>query len=86
LGNLYASNNDWLAAQEYYFNAYALDMNNPDFTANLAISLDRLGKYPLAGQYYTQTLALAGATQVSFNVSDIKNRLISIRQFMDQEK
>jgi tetratricopeptide (TPR) repeat protein len=86
LGNLYSSSHDWLAAQESYFNAYALDMNNPDFTVNLAISLDRLGKYPLAAQYYTQALALAGSNKVNFNVSDIKNRLISIRQFMDQEK
>lgn len=86
LGNLSASSNDWLAAQENYFNAYALDMNNPDFAVNLAISLDQLGKYPLAGQYYTQALALAGSKKVNFNVTDIKNRLISIRQFLDQEK
>ncbi len=86
LGNLYSSSNDWLAAQENYFNAYALEMNNPDYMVNLAISLDRLGKYPLAAQYYTQALALAGSNKVNFNVSDIKNRLISIRQFMDQEK
>lgn len=85
LGNLYASSNDWLAAQESYFNAYALDMNNPDFAVNLAISLDQLGKYPLAGQYYTQALALAGSNKVNFNVSDIKSRLVSLRQFMDQE-
>lgn len=86
LGNLYSSSNDWLAAQESYFNAYALEMNNPDFTVNLAISLDRLGKYPLAAQYYTQALALAGSHKVNFNVSDIKNRLVSIRQFMDKDK
>jgi tetratricopeptide (TPR) repeat protein len=86
LGNLYASSSDWLAAQECYFNAYALDMNNLDFIVNLAISLDQLGKYPLAGQYYTQALALAGSNNVNFNVSDIKNRLVSIRQFMDQGK
>ncbi len=86
LGNLYASSNDWLAAQESYFNAYAQDMSNPDFIVNLAISLDQLGKYPLAGQYYTQALALAGSNTVNFNVTDIKNRLVSIRQFMDQEK
>ena len=86
LGNLYSSNNDWLAAQESYFNAYALDMNNPDFIVNLAISLDQLGKYPLAGQYYTQALALAGSKTVNFNIADIKNRLVSIRQFIDQEK
>lgn len=86
LGNLYSSSNDWLAAQESYFNAYALDMNNPDFTVNLAISLDQLGKYPLAGQYYTQALALVGSNKVNFNVSDIKARLVSIRQFLDQGK
>ena len=86
LGNLYASSNDWLAAQESYFNAYSLDMNNPDFAVNLAISLDQLGKYALAGQYYTQALALAGSKKVNFIVLDIKNRLISIRQFLDQEK
>ncbi len=86
LGNLYSSNNDWLAAQESYFNAYALNMNNPDFAVNLAISLDRLGKYQLAAQYYTQALALAGSNKMNFNILDIKNRLISIRQFIDQDK
>ncbi len=86
LGNLYSSNNDWLAAQECYFKAYALDMNNPDFMVNLAVSLDHLGKYPLAAQYYTQALASADSQKVNFDVSSIKNRLISIRQYIAQEK
>jgi tetratricopeptide (TPR) repeat protein len=86
LGNLYSSNNDWLAAQECYFKAFAEDMNNPDFMVNLAVSLDHLGKYPLAAQYYTRALALEDSQEINFDVYTIKNRLIAIRQFIAQEK
>jgi len=81
-GNIYAKQNDWLKAQENYFNALVADPENPDYMVNLAISFDHLGKYKLADKYYTQALGFAGNKQVSFNQNQVKNRLISIRQFI----
>ncbi|GAB6070821.1 hypothetical protein JCM30760_19180 [Thiomicrorhabdus hydrogeniphila] len=81
-GNIYAKQNDWLKAQENYFNALVADPENPDYMVNLAISFDHLGKYKLADKYYTQALGFAGNKKVSFNQTQVKNRLISIRQFI----
>jgi len=82
LGNLYAEENDWLAAQSAYFQAVALEPDNADYLVNLAVSLDQLGKYNLAARYYTEALAFADVERVNFNEAQVKNRLISIRQFM----
>ena len=81
-GNLYARQNDWLSAQQSYFQAYALEPGNPDYMMNLAVSFDHLGKYAMASQYYTQALAFADNTKVSFDKKRVKDRLISIRQFI----
>lgn len=82
LGNLYSLEKNWLAAQEAYFQAYSLEIDNADYQVNLAISLDQLGQYALAAQHYTQALALVGNRPINFNEEDIKQRLISIRQFL----
>jgi len=82
LGNVYAKEKDWLAAQQRYFNAYALDSANPDYMVNLAVSFDHLGKYVLADQYYTQALGYSAKNSVSFDREEVKNRLISVRQFI----
>ena len=41
LGNLYAKQVSWAEAQGAYFNAYTSDSRNPDYSFNLAVSLDR---------------------------------------------
>lgn len=82
LGNLYATEQDWLAAQEVYFQAVSLEPNNPDYLVNLAVSLDQLGKYKSAARYYTEALAFVDVQPVNFNEVQVKNRLIAIRQFM----
>ncbi|MDX1351529.1 MAG: tetratricopeptide repeat protein, partial [Thiomicrorhabdus sp.] len=81
-GNLYARKNDWLAAQESYFQAYVLDSKNPDYMMNLAVSFDHLGKYSMASEYYTLALAHSELTQIHFDKKLVKDRLISIRQFI----
>lgn len=81
-GNVYVAENDWLKAQDSYFNALTLAPNNPDFMLNLAVSYDHLGKYRLAAQYYTQALGYAETKPVSFDVNQVRNRLISIKQFI----
>ena len=82
IGNRLAKNQDWLTAQEHYFNALVNDANNPDYMVNLAVSYDHLGEYRLAYQYYTQALAYSGQGATSFNPEQIKDRLISIKQLM----
>lgn len=58
LGNLYASQNQWPAAQEAYFNASRYAPNNADYTFNLAVSLEQLGKPGLALIQYQRALDL----------------------------
>jgi len=79
-GNSFARKNDWLAAQQNYFNAHANMPQNPDYMVNLAVSYDHIGEYKLASQYYTQAMAYVGKTKVSFDTNQVKARLVSIRQ------
>lgn len=62
LGNLYAEQNQWPAAQQAYFDAYSINKSTEN-AYNLAISLDQIGKPKLALPYYLQ--ALQQATGVS---------------------
>ena len=65
LGNLYAGQGQWLAAQGAYFDACRFDPLNADYLFNLAISLDHLGKSKLALKQYEHALDLVnknGAT------------------------
>jgi len=86
LGNLYAEESDWLAAQSAYFQAVALEPDNSDYLVNLAVSLDQLGKYHLAARYYTEALAFVDVESVNFNETQVKDRLISIRKFMAEKE
>lgn len=80
VGNVHAKHQDWLKAQQSYFNAYANSPQNPDYMMNLAVSYDYLGEYGLAAQYYTQALGYASQANVNFNVEQVKSRLISLKQ------
>ena len=86
LGNLYAKEGDWKTAQPYYFDAHALDSQNADYMMNLAVSLDQLGQYPLAEQYYTSALVFAGSQSISFNEEEVKQRLIAIRNLIESSR
>jgi tetratricopeptide (TPR) repeat protein len=55
LGNLYAEQNQWPAAQQAYFDAYSLN-KTADNAYNLAVSLDQMGKSKLALPYYQHAL------------------------------
>ena len=61
LGNLYAEQNEWPAAQQAYFDAYSLN-GSADNAFNLAVSLDQMGKPKLALPYYQRALAQATGT------------------------
>ncbi len=58
LGNLYAEQNQWPAAQQAYFEAYSLNKTT-DNAYNLAVSLDQMGKPKLALPYYIRALEQA---------------------------
>lgn len=59
LGNLYAEQNQWPAAQQAYFQAYHFDSHNAQYAFNLAVSLDQLGKSVPALEYYKRALELS---------------------------
>ena len=61
LGNLYAEQNQWPAAQQAYFDAYSLN-GSAGNAFNLAVSLDQMGKPKLALPYYQRAQAQASAT------------------------
>ncbi len=58
LGNLYAQNDQWPAAQQAYFDAYRHNASAEN-ALNLAVSLDQMGKPALALPYYQQALNIA---------------------------
>ena len=59
LGNLYARQSVWPAAQAAYFQAYNLQPDNPDYAYNLAIGLEHLEQPKLALTYYRKALDLS---------------------------
>jgi tetratricopeptide (TPR) repeat protein len=72
LGNLYAEQNQWPAAQQAYFDAYSLN-KTADNAYNLGVSLDQMGKSKLALPYYQHALEQAG------NASNIDKAALSAR-------
>jgi Tfp pilus assembly protein PilF len=59
LGNLYAEQGQWPAAQQAYFQAYQMQQDNPDYAFNLAIGLEHVGQNRLALDYYRKALDLS---------------------------
>ena len=48
LGNLYADQSQWAAAQQAYFQAHHLEPDNPDYAYNLAVGLEHVSQPKLA--------------------------------------
>jgi Tfp pilus assembly protein PilF len=59
LGNLYAEQGSWPAAQQAYFQAYQFQPENADYAFNLAVGLEHLGQSNLALDYYRKALDLS---------------------------
>ncbi len=78
LGNMYAEQNRWGEAQSAYFTAYRLQNDNPDYTYNLAVSLDQLGKGTAAADYYRRALELAAQTGAVFDQKSVRDRLLKL--------
>jgi tetratricopeptide (TPR) repeat protein len=78
LGNMYAEQGRWGEAQSAYFDAYRLDSDNPDYTYNLAVSLDQLGKGDAATDYYRRALELAARNGAAFDQPSVRDRLLRL--------
>ena len=75
LGNIFASQQRWAEAQQAFFDAYRLDTANPDYANNLAVSLDRVGQYRAAVDYYMTALELAKTRAAKFSEADLLSRI-----------
>ncbi len=88
LGNLYASGQRWNEAQEAYFNAVQLARKNgakaPDYSFNLAVSLERLSQPDLAARYYREAVHLSEHRSVGFDREALKRRLIELESGVSQ--
>lgn len=78
LGNLYSRQNRWREAQQMYFNAVAIDGDNPDYQFNLAVSLDRLRQPGLALQHYRLALDAADRHPAAFDRERVTRRLLDL--------
>lgn len=76
LGNLYADQGNWPAAQAAYFQAHHLARANPDYAFNLAVSLEHLSQPKLALNFYQQALELARvAGRANFDLAAARERI-----------
>ena len=78
LGNLYAEQNHWPAAQQAYFDAYRLHPS-VDNAFNLAVSLDQMGKPKLALPYYQRALMLAQTGSNGIDKAALEARIAAIQ-------
>jgi uncharacterized protein HemY len=78
LGNLYAEQSQWPAAQQAYFDAYSLNAS-ADNAFNLAVSLDQMGKPKLALPYYQRALDLAQTSPNGIDKATLKARIAAIQ-------
>lgn len=80
LGNIYAKQDRWVDAQQAFFDAYSLDSKNPDYVLNLAISLDKMGQYSTALDFYNVAIELAKHSATKFNWSSVNERIQVLNQ------
>jgi len=75
LGNSYARQQRWAEAERAYFEAHALQGDNPEFAYNLAVSLDHLGQRAAARDYYRRALDMAAGQGAAFAAAAARERL-----------
>ena len=76
LGNLYADQSQWAAAQQAYFQAHHLEPANPDYAYNLAVGLEHVSQPRLALGFYRRALQLAAARgRSNFNLAQAQERI-----------
>lgn len=82
LGNTYSELNRWPEAQQSYFQAFSMDSANADYAFNLAVSLDQMGKYELALDYYQRAASLLAKQGGSVDKAALDNRLDQLRSLL----
>jgi len=76
LGNLYADQSQWAAAQHAYFQAHYLEPANPDYAYNLAVGLEHVSQPKLALGYYQRAMQLAAVRgRANFNLAQAQERI-----------
>ncbi len=83
LGHLYAEQSRWPDAQQAYFNALTIEPGNALFAFNLAVSLDHLGQYRIAAQYYQQALESTPSANLGFDRPQAERRLLQLNATVD---
>ncbi len=82
LGNIYAQQNNWKSAQQYYFNAWQHNNESADYVFNLAVSLDQLGKQQQAVKFYEASLLKSKSNQSSFSREAVKKRISELSRLL----
>lgn len=76
LGNLYADQSQWAAAQHAYFQAHHLEPANPDYAYNLAVGLEHVSQPKLALGFYQRAMQLAAVRgRANFNLAQAQERI-----------
>ena len=78
LGNILMRQSRWAEAQEQFFAATTAAPDNPDYTFNLAVALDRIGKHAAAAVHYRKALQLAAGRPVQFDSGAARDRLAAL--------
>ena len=83
LGGVYARQSRWAEAAEAFRAAHGLAGRNPDYAFNLAVSLDHLGQYRAALNYYHKAMTLARANKAHFDPAAVKRRIATLEESGD---
>ena len=79
LGNHFAELSLWAEAEQAYFSACKLDIDNAQYAFNLAISLDHLGKLNQAEHHYRRALQLDSSRNAGFDHPKTQFRLDELK-------
>lgn len=77
-GLLHAQRGQWNAAQGYFFDAWKLDANRPDYVFNLAVAMDHLALPIEALQFYKQASVLAQRYASNFSRQALEQRIAQL--------
>ncbi len=83
LGNLYAGQKRWSAAQAAYFRAAQMAPRNADYAFNLAVSLEHLGRHRQALAFYRRAARLAGKAPVGFDRRQVLMRIEALQRIAE---
>ena len=77
--NVFAMRQQWRAAQASYFKAWENSPNNPDYTFNLAVSLDQLQQTKQALDFYQKAQGLIKNSPHNINEEALNRRIKQLK-------